>query len=247
MKKLLILSILLCAAPVHAAELTVAAAASLTNVLTEIGTSYQKSHSNTKINFNFGSSGTLQTQIAQGAPVDVFLSADDEKMDKLAAQRLIDSGTRRVVASNRLVLIVPKNSALKPRRFSDMASPNIRHIALGGPSVPAGQRAEEVFRKLGIWTLVQSKAVRTKDVRAALTQVELGNVEAGVVYATDAAISRKIRVISFAPVSMHAPIRYPAAVVSASKNQREAGHFVRFLNGQSARKIFAKYRFAPAL
>lgn len=229
----------------HATDLTIAAAASLQEALTEIGTLYQKSHPDTRLNFNFGSSGTLQTQIEQGAPVDIFLSADDSKMNRLAAQQLIDTGTRRVIAGNRLVLVVPKNSRLQLSRFKDVLSPSVRHIAIGGPTVPAGQRAQEVFSKLGIWNAVEAKAVRAKDVRAALTQVELGNVEAGVVYATDAARSSKVRVISAAPISMHQPIRYPAAVILASHNRHQAGDFVRFLSSANAQNVLFRLGFVP--
>lgn len=237
---------LLLAAPLKAQasqEVVIAAAASLTDALTEIGKAYQKQYPNVKLNFNFGSSGTLQKQIENGAPIDIFIAAADANMNELAAQKLIDGSTRRNLASNRLVLIVPRDSKIKPRRFKDVLRPAISHIAIGGPAVPAGMRAEEVFRKLGIWQKVLAKAVRGKDVREVLTQVEIGNAEAGVVYASDAAISDKVRVVAMAPTTMHKPIRYPIAVLMSSKQKTRATNFVRFLSLPAAKQILKRYKF----
>lgn len=224
-------------------ELVVSAAASLKDVLTVLGRDYQKQQPNVRLRFNFGSSGALQRQIEQGAPVDLFIAAADKNMDDLAARDLIDKKTRRVLAKNILVLIVPKNSRLPITRFKDVVSPAVTHIAVGGPSVSAGMRAEEVFRKLGIWPQVQRKAVRGKDVREVLTQVELGNVEAGVVYRTDAAVSAKVRVVAVAPPSMHKPIRYPLAVVKDSRHPAQARRFARYLVSSQAKAMLRKYKF----
>jgi molybdate transport system substrate-binding protein len=232
--------------PVQAAQkvaLTVSAAASLKDAMTEIARQYSKKQPNVRVRLNFGSSGTLQRQIEQGAPVDVFISAADKNMDELAARKLIDGKTRRVLASNTLVLIVPKNSKLAIRRFKDVASESVTNVAVGGPTVPAGMRAQEVFSKLGIWSQVQGKAVRGKDVREVLTQVEMGNVEAGVVYRTDAAVSDKVRVVAVAPANMHKPIRYPVAVVNESKKRRQANDFLRYLTSAPAKTVLRKYRF----
>lgn len=242
----LLLAVPAFAQPAPKAELVVAAAASLREALTEIGGSYQKQYPNVKLNFNFGSSGTLQKQIEQGAPIDVFVAAADQNMDELASKKLIDTATRRNLAGNILVLIVPKDSKVKPRRFQDVASPKITHVAIGGPTVPAGMRAEEVFTNLGIWDKVLTKAVRGKDVREVLTQVELANVEAGVVYGTDAAVSDKVRVAAVAKAALHKPIRYPVAVVSDSKQKAEAGNFVRYLSTSFAKKILKRYKFILA-
>ena len=235
--------LLFCAANARAVQLTISAAASLNDVMTAIGNDYQKQHSGVKLRFNFASSGTLQRQIEQGAPVDVYLAAADKNMNELAARRLILADTRRELAQNRLVLIVPKNSTLSLHRFKDVLSNSVTHIAIGAPSVPAGMRAQEVFTRLGIWPQVQRKAVRGKDVREVLAQVAAGNVEAGVVYRTDALVSPRVRVISMAPTSMHAPIRYPAAVVAESQNLNAARAFVDYLNGARAKTIWRQYGF----
>lgn len=242
---ILLFGLLLAAPPKAQAsqEVVIAAAASLTDALTEIGAVYNKQHPNVKLNFNFGSSGTLQKQIENGAPIDIFISAADQNMDELVAKQLIDTSTRRNLASNRLVLIVPKDSKIKSNRFKDVLEPAITHLAIGGPAVPVGMRAEEVFRNLGIWKQVQAKAVRGKDVREVLTQVELGNVEAGVVYATDAVVSNKVRVVATAPITMHKPIRYPVAVLMRSKQKTKARSFVRYLSSPAAKQILKRYKF----
>ena len=238
--------LLFCVANARAVELTVSAAASLNDALSAIGRDYQHQHPDVKLRFNFASSGTLQRQIEQGAPVDVYIAAADKNLNELAARRLIVRDTRRVLAENRLVLIVPKNSSLPIHRFKDVLLPSVKHVSIGGPSVPAGMRAQEVFTKLGIWSQVQRKAVRAKDVRAALAQVELGNAEAGVVYRTDALISRRVRVISLAPTTMHAPIRYPAAVVSDSRNVRAARAFVAYLDSAQAKNRLRQFGFSAS-
>ena len=224
-------------------ELVVAAAASLTDALKQIGAVYQKQHPGVKLNFSVGSSGTLHKQIENGAPIDIFISAADANMDALVAQKLVDASTRRNLAGNRLVLIVAKDSRVNPHRFKDVLGPSVGHIAIGGPTVPVGMRAEEIFRNLGIWKQVQAKAVRGKDVREVLTQIELGNVEAGVVYASDAAISNKVRVVATAPGTMHKPIRYPAAVLAGSRHKAQAQNVTRFLGTVTAKRILQRYGF----
>lgn len=243
LRAFLVMALFACSVATRAGELTVSAAASLKDVITASTRAYQKMHPGVKVRLNFASSGTLQRQIEAGAPVDVFASAADKNMDELAAQRLIVPSTRRVLAGNSLVLIVPKNGGLPLRRFKDVLAKSVTRVAVGGPSVPAGMRAQEVFTKLGIWPQVLRKAIRAKDVRAVLTQVELGNVEAGVVYRTDAAISSKVRVVAVAPDSMHKPIRYPVAVLKSSHNRAEAERFTRFLSGARAKTLFRKYGF----
>jgi molybdate transport system substrate-binding protein len=224
-------------------ELTVAAAASLKDALTVIGKNYRKLRPNVKLNFNFGSSGTLQHQIEQGAPVDLFISAADKNLNELAQQKLIVASSRRVLAGNRLVLIVPKNSRVPIRGFRDVAASRVSHVAIGGPTVPAGMRAEEVFTRLGIWPQVRAKAVRGKDVREVLTQVELGNVEAGVVYRTDAAVSKRVRVVVTAPTSLHKYIRYPFALVADSRNPASAREFSTYLTSRAAKDVLKRYQF----
>lgn len=222
--------------------LTVSAAASVKNVLTELGASYEKSNSDVDLKFNFASSGTLQRQIEQGAPVDIFIAAANKNVAELVAQKLVVPGSRRVLAGNQLVLIVSKNSDLAIKSFRDAAKNDVT-IAVGAPSVPAGQRAQEVFEKLGLWPQIQAKAVRGKDVREVLTQVELGNVDCGVVYRTDAAVSAKTRLVAVAPASFHKPIRYPAIVTTWSENPGAAKEFLEFLASEKSKPVWKKYRF----
>ncbi len=224
-------------------DLTVSAAASFKDALSEIGGQYLQHHPSTRLHFNFGSSGTLQQQIEAGAPVDVFIAASDKNMDALASRGLIEKSTRRVVAGNTLVLIVPANSRLPIRGFKDVGRDFVAHVAVGGPGVPAGMRAQEVFVRLGIWQRVQPKAVRARDVREALAQVEAGNVEAGVVYRTDAAASRSVRVVAVAPANMHKPILYPVAVVTGSAHAAEARALALFLTGAQAKAVLKRYKF----
>jgi len=224
-------------------ELVVSAAASMKDALTAIGRDYSEQNPGIKLSFNFGSSGALKQQIEQGAPVDLFISADDITIDDLAKVKLIDNESRRVIAENVLVLIVPRDSKLPVKGFNDVSSAAVAHVAIGGPTVPAGMRAEEVFTKLGIWEKIKSKAVRGKDVREVLTQVELGNAEAGVVYRTDAVVSNKVRVVATAPASMHKPIRYPLAVVTDSKSKAHAQAFADFLTGKDAKVTLRKFKF----
>ncbi len=234
-------------------KLVVSAAASTKDALREIQLQYRKKHENVDIAFNFGSSGALQKQIENGAPVDVFLSAARKNVDELAAQNLVEKNTIRVVVGNRLVLIVPSANAPQNaqsstryvvRSFKDLARDDVKTVAIGAPQgVPAGKYAQQVLTKLGIWQKVLPKAVQGKDVRAVLTQVEMGNVDAGIVYQSDAATSRQVRVIAVAPSSFHTPIQYAAAVVKNSRNAVEAQRFAQFLSGATAHTIWKKFRF----
>jgi molybdate transport system substrate-binding protein len=231
------------AALAQSSELTVSAAASLKDALASIQRKYLQSAPNVRLRFNFGSSGALQRQVEAGAPVDVFVAAADKNMDALAARGLVEASTRRVLASNRLVLIVPRSRRVPIKSFRDVLQSSVAHVAVGAPGVPAGDRAQEVFGKLGIWPRVQLKAVRARDVREVLAQVALGNAEAGVVYATDAASSRDVRVVAVAPPSFHKPIRYPVAVVAGSANAAQARRFVAFLAGPQAKAILRQHKF----
>lgn len=221
-------------------ELTVSAAASLVNVLQEVD-----EHFPAKINLNLGASGALQRQIEQGAPADVFVAAASAPMDHLQKLGLIVASTRRDVAGNQLVLVVPATSQLHLKNFRDLTLGRVTRFAMGEPhAVPAGAYARAVLRHLHIDGAVTSKAVLCTDVREVLTQVELGNVDAGMVYRTDAQSTRLVRVVATAPEAWHAPIVYPAAVVTASPSRSLALAYVKFLNGKVAQKIFARYGFS---
>jgi molybdate transport system substrate-binding protein len=229
------------------ADLTVSAAISLKDALDEAKQTYIAANPNVTIAANYGASGTLEIQIEQGAPVDIFLSAAPKQMDALETKALLVGGTRRDLLRNEVVLIVPKDSSAPISSFQDLARADVKQVALGEPvTVPAGQYAKEVLTSLGIYDAVNSKAILGKDVRQVLTYVETGNVDAGIVYATDAMSSAKVKVVATAPAKSHSPVIYPAAVIKASKNPTAARAFLDFLAGPRGLAIFQKYGFTAA-
>ena len=223
-----------------AATLHVSAAASLTDALEEIARGYKSD----AILFNFGASSTLARQIQEGAPADVFISADELRMDQLQQRGLIVNPSRRNILSNTLVIIVPADSRLQIRSPKDLAGPRIRNVAIAEPeSVPAGIYAKEYLRKLGVWDRITNKIVPADNVRATLAAVESGNAEAGIVYRTDALISKSVRVAYEVPASQGPPISYPAAIVADSKFRKAAQRFLDYLQSPAAQRIFRKYGF----
>ena len=228
-------------------SITIAAAASLTDVTKDIATQYKKIAPNVTLTFTYGASGALQTQIEQGAPVDVFMSAAAKQMDALDKEGLIDSGTRINLLENKLVLITPKNSTLGIKSFNDLAAANVKKIAIGDPaSVPAGQYANQVFTNLKIADQVKSKINMGTDVRQVLTWVESGNVDCGVVYATDAKTSDNVTVICEAPAGSCDKVVYPVAVVKSSKQATAAEDFIKYMQTSNAAALFTKYGFTMA-
>lgn len=224
-------------------EVTVSAAISLKDSLDEIGTVYETAHPGVKISFNYGGSGTLQRQIEQGAPVDIFFSAAEKQMDELQAKGLISADTRRNIVRNQLVLITPA-AATTVQNFQDLARPEVKIVALGEPAtVPAGMYARQTLEHLGLLAAVEKKAVLAKDVRAVLTYVETGNADAGLVYQSDAQGSTKVRIVAVAPADSHDPIVYPAAILKSAKNPSGAQPFLEFLSGTEARDIYLKHGF----
>ncbi len=225
-------------------ELLVSAAASLTDVAKDLTELYKKEKPNVNIKFTFGSSGALQTQIEEGAPSDIFISAALKQMTALEKKGLLLEGSKKDLLVNKVVLILPKDSKIKLTKFQDAASDSVSKIALGEPdSVPVGQYAKEIFTTLGIWEKVKGKAVFGSDVRQVLTWVESGDADCGVVYKTDAISSDKIKVSCEAPKDSHKPVIYPVAVIKNSKNQEEAGKFIDFLTTAQAADVFKKYGF----
>jgi molybdate transport system substrate-binding protein len=225
----------------------VSAAASLQDALEELDSVFETSYSGTTVNYNFGSSGALQQQIEQGAPADIFFSAATKQMDALQEKNLILPDTRRDLLTNRLVLIVPKNSTLGLTSFSQLSGNNVRRIAIGEPrSVPVGQYSEELFTKMGILSQIKTKFVLGNSVRNVLAAVESGNADAGIVYATDAKISDKVKQVATAPENMHSPIVYPIAVLKSSKNLQVAKTYEQFLSSNEAKTIFEKFGFGIA-
>ncbi len=225
-------------------SLLVSAAASLKDALEEIKPTYQKNNPNINISYNFGASGALQQQIEQGAPADIFISAAKRQVDALEQKGLLLPGTRAIVAKNRLVLVVPKGKT-GITSFLKLRNPEIKRIAIGEPrSVPAGQYAEQVLQKLKLLPEIKPKLVYANNVRQVLAVVESGNADAGLVYATDAKISDKVKVVVAADEKYHSAITYPAAVVKKTKNPDAAKNFVTFLttDGQ-AKAVLKKYGF----
>jgi molybdate transport system substrate-binding protein len=228
------------------ASLTVSAAASLENALPLIADAYTRSHPRTKIEFNFGGSGALARQIEDGAPVDIFLSASPEPMDRLAARGLLLGATRRDLLRGEIVLVVPRNGA-GTESFEALADPGVKFIALADPdSVPAGKYGKQVLTSLGLWSRVQPKLVLAKDVRQVLSYIETGNADAGLVYATDARQSPVVRIAATAPEAAHAPVVYPVAVLRTARDSGAARDFVAFLSGPEARAIFVSQGFTAA-
>ncbi|WP_308639940.1 molybdate ABC transporter substrate-binding protein [Paenibacillus silvisoli] len=223
-------------------ELLVSAAASLKDSLAEIEKGYEASHPTIDLVFNLGSSGTLQKQIEQGAPADLFLSAGQKQMDALVDGKLIDRSA--LLLKNELVLVVPKNSKKAFNTVKQLGDTDIENIAIGQPeSVPAGQYAKETLETRKVWDSLQDKLVYAKDVRQVLTYVETGNVDAGFVYKTDALSSKKVQIALKIIPGVHKPILYPAGIVKETKHPKEAAAFYSYLQGKEADAIFVKYGF----
>lgn len=225
-------------------ELHVSAAASLTDVMKEIAANYEKEHPNVKIVFNFGSSGALQQAIQNGGETDLFFSAAQKQMDALDKDGLLADGTRKDLLVNEVVLIVPKAGGKDLTDFQQLTRPDIQHVALGEPKgVPVGQYSEEVLTKMGILDAVKGKAVYGSDVRQVLSWVESGDADCGIVYATDAAVSEKVKVAAKAPAGTHKPIIYPAAVLKDSKQLDVAKDFLAYVSNDASKALFAKFGF----
>jgi len=226
-------------------ELTVSAAISLKDVLNEAAQLYCSEKPDTVIRFNLGASGTLQHQIEEGAPVDIFVSASEDQMNSLESKGLLLPGTRKDLVRNTVVLIVPKGKD-GISSFQDLARPVVKHISIGEPqTVPAGKYAQEVLTHFQLYQQLKPKFVLAKDVRQVLTYVITGNVDAGIVYATDAKTSAEVRVVATAPEDSHSPVIYPVAALKSSKNPDEAKRFLGFLAGVKAQGVFEKYGFKP--
>ncbi len=228
-------------------NLTISAAASLKNGMEEIKLLYHREKPNIKLTYNFGSSGSLQRQIEQGAPVDVFISAATDKMDTLEKQGLLLDNTRKNLLRNEIVLIVPQGKATGIRDFADLTRDTMGKIAMGEPkSVPAGQYAQQVLTTLKILQQVKPKAVFARDVRQALNYVETGNVDAGIVYLSDAKSSSQVKIVATAPAGSHSTVLYPIAVVKKSQNVQAAQDLIEFLSQERAKTIFASQGFKLA-
>lgn len=240
---LAVLTATLLAWPAQAGEITVSAAASLTNALRDIAPLFEAAHPGTPVRLNFAASGALLAQIAKGAPVDVFVSADQETMDQAQAQGLVKADQRRDVVSNTLVVVVPQSATKAPTVLADLAQPAYTRIAIGLPaSVPVGRYTQGVLAAAQLWPAIEPKMIGASSVRQALDYVARAEVDAGFVYATDAALMPgKVRVALSVPTAR--PIRYPVATLAAAPNADEGKRFVNFLFTAPAQAVLARHGF----
>ncbi|HHW43114.1 molybdate ABC transporter substrate-binding protein [Desulfofundulus thermobenzoicus] len=226
-------------------EITVSAAISLKDALAKIKEDYAKEHPEVKITYNLGASGSLQKQIEQGAPVDLFISAGVGQMDQLEEKGLLEPDSRTNLLSNELVVVVPKNAA-PLKDFNDLAGSGVKRIALGMPdTVPAGQYTRESLTNLKLWDKLQPRLVMANDVRQVLTYVETGNADAGFVYRSDALMGKNVRVDLTVPDNLHKPIVYPAAVLKNAPQKEAAREFLRYLASPAGMKVFAEFGLKP--
>jgi molybdate transport system substrate-binding protein len=230
--------------PASKTKLLISAAASLKDVLNKIEPSFEQQEQSVQGIYNFASSGTLQQQIEQGAPVDIMISAASKQMDALQQKGLILKETRQNLLTNRLVLIVPNHSGLKITHFEQLTEDRVKRIAIAEPNtVPAGQYAEELFRNLRILDTLRPKFVLGNSVRNVLAAVESGNVDAGVVYETDAKLSTQVKAVATASAKRHSPIVYPIAVLKRSQQPEQARSYIEFLKSAQAITVFKQYGF----
>lgn len=234
------------ASPAEPVVLTVFAAASLTEALSEIAEKYKTEVPEVTLTFNFDSSGKLQTQIENGAETDLFLSAAQKQMDALESGEYLLDGTRANLLVNKVVMIVPRGSGKGITSFEDAAADKVGLIALGNSDVPVGQYSEEIYTYLKLWNAVKAKASFGGNVKEVLSQVSAGSVDCGVVYATDAATADGVEVVAEAPADSHFPVVYPAAVLKKSAEAEAAKAFLAYLNQSDAARVFKSVGFSMA-
>jgi molybdate transport system substrate-binding protein len=226
-----------------AADLVVSAAASLTNAFTDMGREFERTHPGTKVAFNFGGSGQLLQQVARGAPVDVFASADQETMDRAQQQGLLRPGSRADFARNVLVLVVPRGQGAGIAGLAELTGGRFRRVAMGNPdSVPVGRYARSVLVERGLWEPLKDKVVHTQNVRQGLDYVSRGEVDAAFVYRTDAALMPE-RVEVALEVPTASPVLYPIAIIQDSRQAAAAAAFVDFVRAPAGTRILQKHGF----
>ncbi|TFJ92273.1 molybdate ABC transporter substrate-binding protein [Lentibacillus salicampi] len=235
-------------------ELMIAAASSLTETLSELKSAFEAEHPETTLTLNYGASGKLSQQIRSGAPVDVFLSADQKWMDRLADKDMIATDTRTDFIQNRLVLISSRGKSIPADQLTDLPNVDVGQIAIGNPeSVPAGDYAKQALREAGVWQALQDKLVYTSNAQQTLTYVESGNTDFGIVYNSDLKRSDLVKKILTVDESLHEPIKYPAAVTASSTSKEQAKAFIQFLQTDKAQSILQdsgfirKTRHSPRL
>jgi molybdate transport system substrate-binding protein len=236
--------------------LVVFAAASMTESMKNIAELYKKTAPDVEIVYNFDSSGTLKTQIQEGADCDIFISAGQKQMDQIdvTAKPSVNTdkldfvlpGSRFDIVSNKVVLIIPKGSSKGVSDFKDASTDKVALIALGNSDVPVGQYSEEIYKNLGLWDQLNAdkKISFASNVKEVLAQVASGAVDCGVVYSTDAATSDAVEVAASAPEGTHAPITYPAAILKRTKDEVSAKAFTEFLKGKEAADVFEGIGFS---
>jgi molybdate transport system substrate-binding protein len=237
------MGLLLAGGLAQAGDLHVSAAASLGNAFRDIAARYEAQHAGTKVLLNFGASGALLQQMAKGAPVDVFASADTETMDAAEKQGLVAGAERRNFARNSLVVVVPLDSRLALKRLQDLGQPGVQKIAIGNPaSVPVGRYTRHALDAAKLWPSLSAKAINTQNVRQSLDYVARGEVDAGFVYGTDAALMKDKVKLAF-EVPLDIAIAYPVARTAAAADPLEAKRFVDFVLSPAGQAVLAQYGF----
>ena len=229
----------------EAKPLLVGAASSLSEPLQALAPGFAAAQKVPAPTFNFAASGVLQQQIQRGAPIDVFVTAGEKQMDRLEKAGLLLPGSRRVIAGNQLVLVVPSRSPLRSLQFGGLDSIAIRRIAIGDNSVPAGDYGRQTLAYYGLREAVQAKLVPLGTVRAVAHAVAAGNVDAGIVYRSDARNGPNLRIVAGAPEASHAPIRYSAAVIASSRQAKVARAYLNSLSTAQAGQMFRRYGLLP--
>jgi molybdate transport system substrate-binding protein len=235
------------AQPRSAHEITVSAAISLKNVFEEIGKIFMEKHAGAKVVFNFGGSGDLARQIEAGAPVDVFASAAQKDMDDIEKKDLVAANSRKDFAKNVVVLVKPTDTIIPLQTLTDLKNKEIKKIAIGNPkTVPAGRYAEQALRHFNLWDTIREKLVYAENVRQALDYVARGEVDAGLVYSTDAMVrSKEVKVVMKLPEGSHQPVVYPIGVIKETKEESLSRAFVDLVLFAEGQKLLNKYGFIP--
>lgn len=225
--------------------LNISAAISMKDALEQVAKSYSKEHENVKVVYNFASSGVLMSQIEEGAPVDIFISAGKKQVQELEDKGLILKDCSEIIVSNKLVLIKPKQADLKLDNLEELTGNGVKKVAVGNPvTVPAGQYAKAALEGQGIWNKIKSKLVFTNDVRQVLSYAETGNIDAGIVYSSDALLSARVEAVAI-DTKLYPSIKYPAVIIKDSENAAMSKEFLQFCLSEKAQKIFKSYGFAP--
>lgn len=227
-------------------ELLISVAASLQDSMLALQPDFEKQNPTLKLTFNFAASGTLQKQIEQGAPADLFVSAGSKQMKALVDKGLVESMNQTPLLANDLVMVMPINSTIKLAKATskELTKDEFKSVALGIPeTVPAGTYAKQTLDYLGLYDKLKPKLVQAKDVRQVLTYVETGNADAGFVYRTDALTSKKVKIVLTIASWAHDEIVYPEGIVKETKHPDEAKLFYQYLQGKEATAVFVQYGF----